>query len=651
MKLTSERGHKSLDSENNSPVQTNWARQALILLPTLGLFIAAGIAVVACDGSDIEATFDAGTGNTGGGFLPVGGTGGRVRDFDGGVVSRPPPPINPASLKLLSGRVSLVGSHSSACSNGEPAPGQPQGDRWCGFFRPGEGFGRFELWVFNLTQAAATNTPPVCDGTQPATCRRLTDNLWTGRPNVGPAHPFAHGFDGDTLIFHANARSEPDELYRGPVYAWRPGWAEARQISSSDGILCNGSPRAAVAVCLDNIEPDPTRPLEFDLLAGPISDTPSTQLPRVDRIFALNADDVSKWSSGFSRDGSLFAYSTGRTASNTDEVLRIMRTDATGTFNPAVAGVEQASRFRFARDGKRVFYLTNFNYSTERSPAGRLMVAPIEIAGDGTPSIGAGTLVEDNVGAYLVLGEDDVDEGIGYFRDVATGRGTLNLIPDVANPQLRKVIQRNIASALFSPDGRYLFFSRAIDDNGGVSDALIANIETAELGTNPTIAPSCVLQSALRTDIYGQPFLESGGMVFFADSVDTELLVGMGTSADPATCQSQNPFAPRMDYWFPVGDEGLVYSDNADREVADLRYVEIEDGVRFKPGSSTLIQQQAFFIYSFSQPEFDGIVYQIDTSSQVDGIYLFKTPFPLGPGATDAGAVDAGVVDAGSDAG
>ena len=59
-----------------------------------------------------------------------------------------------------------------------------------------------------------------------------------------------------------------------------------------------------------------TRETIIDLVAGPLVDSADSVLPKIDRIHPLNASEVTKWRGAFSRDGKQFAYSTGR--SDTD---------------------------------------------------------------------------------------------------------------------------------------------------------------------------------------------------------------------------------------------------------------------------------------------------------------------------------------------
>ena len=130
----------------------------------------------------------------------------------------------------------LTGIGVTSCSHQDPPSGN--GDRWCVFTVPRTAGRNDELWVINVSLAARDEVP-ACDGTN-SNCLRLTTNLWTEFPLVGPVHPYSHQFWGDTLIFYADATSRPGEVHRGPVFGWRPGWLQARRIATGNAVDCAG---------------------------------------------------------------------------------------------------------------------------------------------------------------------------------------------------------------------------------------------------------------------------------------------------------------------------------------------------------------------------------------------------------------------------
>jgi hypothetical protein len=556
----------------------------------------------------------------------TGGTGAKPL-IDGGM--NPPPVVNTAAVKLVSGRARLVGAGTSSCTNQVPAPG----DRWCAFFRDGANLGRTDLWVINVSKAdalrASGGAPIVCNGMDP-NCIRLTDNLWNGTPDVGPTHPFAHGFDGDTLIYHADPVSAPDELYEGFIYAWRPGWTQARKITTNTAITCAGNLTAPVAYCLQNISKDDTQPVEFDIHAGTMSDSDATTLPKVDRIHPLNSKDVTKWRASFNRAGTVFAYSTGRTDLDLENMWTIP-VASLGTFNPnAVPPVlSDASRFTISRDGTKVYYFKGFNYSDAGAPSGTLMVADF-------PSGANPRQLITEVGAYLIVADDnDMDKGVAYFHMVSSGKGNLRIVNDISKPDDYLVIGSEMVSALLSPDLRYTFYATTVNEQVGTTNAFVVDNTKARKDSLPI---PCSLQREPKTDYYGTPFLKNSGLVFWVDDVDPNLFVGQGWLAKP-DCSGKRQFAQNIDFWFPVGDEGLIYSDDTGETTTTIRNALIGDGVL---ATGTQIQKQANRLYGLTLPDYDILLYQIaDGYPESDGIYLW--PLPYGRPVTADGGVDGGV--------
>ncbi len=594
-----------------------------------------------CDGSGASNPGDGGATDGGareaGSLLPTDAPKGGNPD---GRIPRDPPVISELLKKLpLTGRVTLLGTPGfSGCTNQDPSPG----DRWCALARTAE-LGRAELWVINVTKIA-DGTPVVCTGADP-NCLRLTQNLWTAAPSVGPRHPTAHAFDGDTLIFHADATSASTELYRGPIYAWRPTWPQARRISSPNGVLCSGHFRGEVAVCLDNIELDETKPLEFDLLAGPLPAAPNQQLPRMDRIHALRTNDVSKWRSSFSRDASQFCYSTGRTGTDPENLWCFKTSDMAA--NAVATGVRttqrlvaDASRWLFSRDAQKLYFLRAFNYSTEGNSRGSLFMVDY-------PSGGNPVQFSDNTGAFFLLSDGtETDKGVAMYANIQQNRGDLRFVRDRAAPTSSVLIASRIASASVSSDLRYTFFSRDVNEQTDLADAFVArnNEATAEVP-----APLCALQTDRSTALFGSPFLKSAGLVLWMDEVDPNTLIGKGMVANPADCSGKRQFATDLDYWFVANDDGVVFSDETDIDIVSLRYARVTGGNVWPATGPVKVQGQMRRVYSLLLPKYDVAVIEIDQGNDTDGVYYVKLPLQE-PVTPDGGADTGSAPDAGADA-
>jgi hypothetical protein len=592
------------------------------------IFVAAG----ACEGDDPAAV------TTDGGRPTAGNQdGGSSLNRDGGAFvsdamfrsrpDRPPPSVSPMAKRIVPGRAQLLGLHRSGCSHESPAS-TPDGARWCAFSLPGRQLGRLELWVINITKATAGDVK--CDGSSPD-CLKLTENLFGGRPEAGPAYPTAHRFYGDTLIFYANARSSPTALYKGPVYAWRPGWSAEKQISGDEGVLCSGHSRAQVAVCIENITPEDRDPVEWDLTAGRLADAP---FKKVARITPVRANGATQWRSGFTLAGDYFAYSTGGARTSDRETLHVMKTEDIGDMGKYIAvGAPGIARWTISADGKKWYYLRNYNYSIDGNPSGTLSMADF-------PSGDNETTVAGRVGVFQALSDDDEKEqGIAYLDAVSEGRGNFKILKDPAkgdDPANVVEVARNIASVpVFSPDLRYSYFAKEFDEDIGTSDAHVAKSDGSG---------SCVLSNSLTATIFGYPFLRSSGIMFFVDNVDLETDSGEGWHADPATCRKSR-FSNNIDFWFVYRDEGIVYSDGSDGEVVTLRYAQVADGKTWPANGPIEVQRQAERIFVVL-PNFEGVLFNLSTGVEsLDGFYHQPLPFGTTAAPADGGVADAAMPD------
>jgi hypothetical protein len=545
-----------------------------------------------------------------GGNIATGGSGGNIATGGrGGTPSMDAmPPTNPIPLIPNAIRLTenpgdrLVGSHASACSSQVGA-----GDRWCAFFRAAEIIGRTELWVVNASERLRGGTF-TCTATGPH-CIRLNANLSTGQ--ASPEHPYGHGFSGNTLIFYADAVSGLNDQFKGTVYAWRPGWVQARRITNQTGYTCTAHPVAAVALCMTNLEENPTLDLQFDLHAGLLVDANNAVLPRIDRIQPNSRDDVRKWNASFDRSGEHFVYSTGRTLSGRENLWVIATATMTPdfSFNPqtTLPLLTDASRARVSNDGSRIFWLSAFNYSSTGDSSGVLKMASF-------PSGANPITVSDDVGAFSIVGQGNQDRGIAIFFDLAQGVGTLRFLANSAAPNTFVTIATGVRGASMSNDGRFASFSRAVNEGTDLSDLSVANVAQATVNG----APVCALQRLLSTDFYGVPFI--GEWILWTDKVDPQLSVGEGWMARASDCGSRRQFAVQLDFWFDVQGD-LLYSDDTDIDRVSIRLLKNVNGTF--ADTPTLLATNVERVYGLIQnPKLQAIVAQVGSKFATSGLFL-----------------------------
>lgn len=546
----------------------------------------------------------------------------------------PPPPPNMASKAIALGRARLVGDTASACSNQVPAMGAPTPDRWCAFTLPFQLPGRTELWVVNVTKMLA-NVPVKCDSRNPTgdpNCKLLTTELWTAEPAEGPTHPDTHRFDGDTLVFHAKSTSTLD-AYVGPIFAWRVGWPEARQLSQGNrAYTCGAHFSAEMALCIEDLSD--TAPLQFNLTAGPLTSTANptgSGLKTLARITPTRpGTQSSQWSVTFTRTGDYVLYSTGGTMREQVENLYLVKTSditPTATMIPSMKVADNISRWRLSVDGKQIYYLKAYNYSTEGDPAGNLMAADF-------PTLANEKMLMPKVGLFQVLFDGtENNRGLGMFENVVVNKGNYKIMRDINMPTMVSTVATGVSSIAISRDLQYVYFSKEFDQ--GLSDAYVGRAD----GTGTP----CTLTTSIQAALFGSPFTFNSSMVMWVDLVDRADGVGEGWYAPVAGCgtaANKKKFTDRVDYWFFYRDQGLIYSDDGQGigvgGTATLKLAPLTGGGT-AVGMFTGVQQQMSRLFAIT-PNFEAVIFSISGSANAasDGLYLYSMiPFV---GARDGGA-------------
>jgi hypothetical protein len=446
-----------------------------------------------------------------------------------------------APRRLLDGMATLTGNGRTACSHAEPASGD--GHRWCAFRLPNDA-GTTELWVMDVS-AAAAGASLECDGNHPA-CQRLTANLWA---------PYSNDFEGDTLIFYADAPAtlRASQPFVGSVYAWRPGWLAARVIAAH-ATVCSGAAGAPVALCLDDPRGEPSNPDDVALRVGFLADLADARLPALPGRWPLRSDGSVPWQVGFSPDGQTFALSVPD-AGPFDASLYAIATRDVGKGTAPGKIVPHIQPWTISNDGRRVFF-----YRGPRSDA-TLVSAAFPAGGD---EVTLATAVVD----YLPIGRRPTDLALLLrVRDDAGGHD-FRLLRDRARPATAQTLFTNdgfLEGVLVSPDLRYTAW---IDPDFRGRSIRVGDLATCAL--NPAPAPS----------VGDLTFLDDASLLFWSQARPDAGGARDGYLAPPDTCGPRTRFARGLGFLATVGARGVVYGDARDdaARTVTLKYAPLPNG-------------------------------------------------------------------------
>ena len=517
-------------------------------------------------------------------------------------VSADLPPLPPASLRpLLPGNQRLAGNGPTSCSHG---PLSAAMGSWCVFTRTianGDAGEINELWVIDASRATAGETVP-CDGSSPR-CRRLHPNVWVGGALGGPLYPYDDHFDGDTLIFYADGIStKPDGIYQGPIWASRPGWAEARVISGDKGLFCFGHLGAAVAYCVENVFQGP--PLSFDLRAGALADAAGPLPLLATRLHPWKDGEIA-WHAEFSPDGNHFALSAPE-PSTEGEVLHVGKTADLG--KTALKEIAyNATAWRISLDGKKIYYLKDFVGGA--MPAGKLVMADF-------PDGGNAVTLQERVAQFQLLGEPgEIDRGLGFFQDKAMGVGKFRVMADRARPDQVVTVAEGVDDVFTSPDGRYGVY--LTQDAMGYDRINLASTDGKQ---------TCVLNAMPESEAFALHFVDDSSLVFWSE-ISNAIPDGVpqGWLARTAGCADKQKYGDKVDFVTTVKNRIAVIAHTPKDEI---RYVleQAKIGAGAQPlAMPALIRDQTDGIIApLSDARSTFILFQVvDGPPQMQGVYAY----------------------------
>jgi hypothetical protein len=611
------------------------------------------------------------TGIGGGGGGGIGGGGGGGRGGNAGdarlLPDTPPPMPNQQAIKILPGQTDLLGSFQTGCTFG------PGTERWCGVSRP-LSLSTRELWFVNVTKAAANRSLiSACDTA--GICVKASQNVYTAQPDVGPVYPEdASRASGNTFIYLTDAKSAPSDAFEGDVWVHTVGSPNTTRIGegvfdcavAGQRLIDNGRRQIdkVVGICAGNPSSAPGEPVNFFTLKGGVvagqatgaaaaplakMTVPVGEIQRINPVHP--ATNALRWRVGFSADGESLLLSTGGATEAEVEKLVSYRADDTlgkgGTPTPMPNG-ENVTRWTLSADGTKIFFFKDYNYNAMGNQSGTLTVADFpsganvrELKGARVPS--GNTM---GTGAYRVLVDSaGADQGVGILTNLAMGRGNYSIVKNIAGSfddaaNVPSVTQGTRSLPLPSPDLRFSLFAREFSMEEPTSDIWIVKND----GTG-----TCGLTQGTAGGIFGFPFTQSAGMVFWADLYQAATLSADGLYTDPNDCMNaakKKKFANNADFWFVDGDRMLLYSDESNGAQVSLKYAWVQGSTLSTP---VTIQERAdrfFHIILDSSapggppPKFKGVVYTLSGGGDaVNGAYYYELPAaPGGGGTPDAAA-------------
>jgi hypothetical protein len=561
------------------------------------------------------------TGACGGDDEPTPHPGGAATEApgsSGGSPPGPPPPAVPAAsgthTKLFPAGAALLGRHATGCSQGQ-APAGTAVSRWCAVSVPGAAAGRLELWVINVSAAAAPGADVRCDGTSPD-CLRLSEDLFGDTPPDGPAYPTSHEFHGDTLIYYADNDSQGFDLYQGPVYAWRPGWPAGRAITGRKGVLCAAHQRAPVAVCIENLSDISSESISWDLHAGPVDGGPTKKLAT---IYPFHPDTgASQSDAAFTQQGDYLLYSTPPSPTG-QETLYQVKTSEIGAVAPTMVGAG-LSHWNVNAAGTQLYYLRDHRY-LPGEPSGMLHTSAFPAGGGERRVAGSQLRAEDaGLAVYQVLVDaKGSDGGLGFLSNLTPGRADYRVLNDPAGSyddpaNVTTVITDMLLARLpvFSQGLGHALFTRNGDDFVGTTDAWVVKRD----GTG-----ACALTTSVASWLFGYPFVSEGGLVMWADNYDQLTDAGEGWLANADGCSDKRRFAVGIDYWFVKHGALVLYSDDSDGTTVTLRAAHI-DGGRW-PDTVTEIKRGVDRKYAVVG-DYEGVVYKVVGDGVAAGLYHYQ---------------------------
>jgi hypothetical protein len=509
---------------------------------------------------------------------------------------RPLPADVSPHVRLLGQDAILLGNDKTGCTYQTPPSGD--GHRWCAFSFTAMN-GLRDLWVIDVTRSLAGDVP-VCDGTSSG-CLRLTTTM---------AATTATFFEGDTLIYHSDPVSGPNEEFLGPIYAWRPGWAAGRQISSGRGFTCIGNARSSFAACLDDPVGDPVKRDGAHVRMSDLGDPQGGLLAPLG-VWPLRNDNDQAWKADFSPDGARFVLSSAPTI-GAPQALQVWSTSDPLPVTPPAPVIEDLAYWTVSNDSQKIYFYRSL------PPTAQLTIADF-------PAGGGEQLVDTNVVDYVLLGDRPEDQAVLLRKKQARG-GTVALLRDRSTTTAKTLLSYD---GIF--DGAFLSkdLSHTVWLDASFNGVVVRNDDLTTCAINVGTDPS----------VSDPAFLADASLLFWKEHVPGDGSRLDAYLAPPDRCRSQQRFAQNIDFFTPIGAAGLLLGDERDTltGLSTLKYVaRVPGDVVLDPRGAVRVQEgvKAPVVLIATGPAGGGaplVIYRAEgASAETTGWFVFG-PLPLSP--------------------
>jgi hypothetical protein len=283
-----------------------------------------------------------------------------------------------------------------------------------------------------------------------------------------------------------------------------------------------------------------------------VATPPAEPLPSLGRFRPLLTSGAAAWQPGFSPDGNFLALSLPDPADPAVEILRVIPTAELGRPGAGREILRDAGTWTISHDSRRIYFLRG-QAESERP----LLAADLA---DGANVVELDARTKD----YLLLGKHPVDQGVSFLAGTGLNRGAFRFVRDSRVPGSAVTVfayRDFLEDVHMSADLRYTAW---LDVTFTARVVRHSDLTNCRLNTHPELAAFEALP------------MDNGGLVFWSEDVFGGDARRDGFFATP-DCRGTQRYATGIGYYYPAGERGLIYTDEADAgQRMTLKYAPFE---------------------------------------------------------------------------